>query len=72
MAAPTTLTVTYISTLPSTTSTVTVPLPSASGTQEDATLGFLNIVRAGGLRFIDATGIVTFIPISQITKITVQ
>lgn len=67
-----TLTVTYVSAPPSTTSTVTVPLPSAAGTQTDDTLGFLNIVRAGGIRFTDAAGVLTFVPVQQIVKVTAQ
>ena len=70
--AATTITVTYISTPPSTTSTVTVPLPSAGGTQTDDTLAFLNIVRTGGIRFTDANGVLSFVPVQQIVKVTAQ
>jgi len=70
--APTTITVTYISTPPSTTSTVTLPLPSAGGTQTDDTLAFLNIVRVGGIRFIDGNGVLNFVPVQQIVKVTAQ
>ena len=72
MAQPTTITVTYISAPPSTTSTVTVPLLSAGGTQTDDTLAFMNIVRAGGIRFTDANGVLSFVPVQQIVKVTVQ
>ncbi len=72
MAAPTTLTVTYISVPPSTTTTVTVPLPSAGGTQTDDSLAFVNIARAGGVRYTDGTGVLTFIPAAMIVKITAQ
>jgi hypothetical protein len=77
MAAPTTLSVTYLvysNANPAviTTATVTLPLPSAGATQEDASLGFLNIVRAGGARFVDASGVLTFIPAAMITKVTAQ
>lgn len=72
MPGPTTLTITFISTPPSTTSTVTLPLPSAAGSQEDATLAFLNITRAGGVRFVSAAGVLTFIPLSMIVSITAQ
>src|SRR5260370_16316765 len=72
MAAPSQIVVTYISAPPSTTSTVTVPLPSAGGTQTDDTLAFVNIARAGGLRFTDGAGVLTFIPAPMIVKITSQ
>ncbi len=77
MAAPTTLTITYLSysgATPAvvTTVSVTVPLPSAGGTQTDDTLAFVNIARAGGVRFTDASGLLTFIPAATIVKITAQ
>jgi len=68
MAAPTTITITYISTPPSTTSTVTLPIPANS----DYSTSFLNAARAGGVTFSDASGTLTFVPIEQIVKITAQ
>ena len=68
MAAPTTLTVSYGSS-----STQTLPIPSAGGTQADYSLAVQNIVRSGGFWFNDTTtGLLTFIPLSQIAKITAQ
>ncbi|MCU1317250.1 MAG: hypothetical protein JWN63_2572 [Candidatus Acidoferrum typicum] len=77
MAAPTTIIVTYLvysAANPAviTTATVTLPLPSAGGTQSDDTLAFVNIMRAGGIRFTDTSGVSTFIPIGMITKIIAQ
>jgi hypothetical protein len=65
MAAPTQLTISY-----GTSSTQTVAIPSAGGTQADYSLAVMNLVRAGGFWFTDGTGLLTFIPLSQITKIT--
>jgi hypothetical protein len=74
MAAPSTITITYVSTLPSTTSTVTLPItPGAGGGGEaDSSQTMRNIARAGGFFFTDSTGLLTWIPYSQITKITAQ
>jgi len=77
------ITITYISTLPSTTSTVAIPIPSSvqnldsvSNQNASAQTGFSafdvmvgNIVRGGGIRFTDSSGIATWIPLSQITKV---
>jgi hypothetical protein len=68
MSAPTQITVTYISAPPSTTSTVTLPIPAAS----DYTTSFLNVARAGGISFTDGAGILTFVPAAMIVKITAQ
>ncbi len=76
MAPPSQITVTYISTPPSTTATVTLPIPGAlsltalnSGPDAfDTLLG--SLTRRGGITFTDASGVVTFIPMLQITKIT--
>jgi hypothetical protein len=61
MAAPTQLTVTYASG-----STQVLPIP-AGLLYSDAVL---NISRGGGFWFTDASGLLTWIPLSQITKIT--
>jgi hypothetical protein len=67
------MTVTYISTLPSTTSTVTVPIPSTgSAAQPDWAMAVQNLVRAGGIWVTSATGVLTWIPYGEITLITVQ
>jgi hypothetical protein len=70
---PTTLTVTYISTLPSTTSQVTVPIPTPTANMP---LYFgeavRNIFLQGGLWAVNSTGVNQFIPWSQISSITAQ
>jgi hypothetical protein len=68
MAAPTSITVTYVSTPPSTTSTVTLAIPSNS----DYTTSFLNAGRAGGISFVDGAGVPTFVPVAMSVKITAQ
>jgi len=82
MAAPTTLTITYISTLPSTTSTVTIPIPvptagsvagvSQTAVPQDFTIAVRNIFLNGGFWFVSATGVNTFVAWGQITLITAQ
>lgn len=70
MAAPTTLTVSYISAFTngvgSANTTVTQPIAV------DPTTSLLNLARSGGLLFSDATNVLTFIPLTQITKVTFQ
>jgi hypothetical protein len=63
MAAPSTLTVSY-----GTSSTQSVAIPSGI----DWTQAARNIFLGGGFSFTDATGLLTFIPASQITKVTAQ
>jgi hypothetical protein len=77
MAAPTTITVSYGSS-----STVTIPIPAAlqtldSGQDVSTQSGFkafdvlmAAITKRGGIHFTDASNVLTFIPIGQITKIT--
>jgi len=65
MSAPSQATVTYVSTLPSTTSTIVLPI-----TPNDVVTWTLNLVRAGGCTFTDATGLLTWIPLMQIVKVT--
>jgi hypothetical protein len=74
MAAPTTLTITFVSTLPSTTSTATVPITSGAGGggETDYSMMARNLVRAGGFWFTSTTGVVTWIPLAQIVSITAQ
>jgi hypothetical protein len=73
MAAPTTLVVTYISTLPSTTSQVTVTIPKPDGTNpQDFTQNVRNIFLNGGFWFVSAAGVQTFVPWSMISLITAQ
>jgi hypothetical protein len=66
------ITVTYISAPPSTTSTVTLPIVSAGGGQADYSMTVLNLVRSRGFWFTDVNGLLTFIPLLQIVKITAQ
>lgn len=72
MSAPSSLTITYVSTLPSTTSTQTLSIPDSGGSQANYSLAVRNLARTGGFWFTDTTGLLTFIPLSQITKITAQ
>jgi hypothetical protein len=74
MSAPSTLTITYISTLPSTTSQATVPIVSGAGAggEADYSMQVRNLVRAGGFWITSATGVLTFIPFAMITNITAQ
>ena len=73
MSAPTTLTVTYISALPSTTSTITVQIPKPDNTNPlDFTVTMRNISLNGGLWFVNASGVEQFIPASQIFSVTAQ
>lgn len=64
MSAPTLATVSYVSTLPSTTSTVVLPITP------DYTTWVLNLTRMGGVSFTDASGVLTWVPQNQILKIT--
>ena len=66
--AATTIIVTYISTLPSTTSTVTLTIPTSS----DYSATIQNLAKAGGVSFIDANGTPTWVTSNQILKITAQ
>lgn len=61
MAAPSNLTISYGSS-----STATVPIPAST----DYSTAILNIARAGGFLFTDASGVLTWIPLNQVTKIT--
>jgi len=61
-----TITITYISSLPSTTSQVTISLPAGI----DWTQHLRNIFHAGGFNFVSAAGANTFIPASQILNVT--
>jgi hypothetical protein len=72
MAAPSTFTVTYVSTLPSTTSTVTIPIPQPGSTPIDFGLALRNIFMQGGLWFLNSTGVEQFIPWGQIVSVTAQ
>lgn len=63
MAAATTLIVNY-----GTSSSQTLTI--ANGI--DYSQAVLNIVRGGGFWFTDATGLLTWIPLGEITKITAQ
>lgn len=77
MANPTTIIITYLvysgaSPAVITTTTVTITIVSAGGSQADYSLMVSNIVRSGGFWFTDASGVLTFIPIEQIVKITAQ
>ncbi len=82
MAAPTQITITFISTLPSTTSTAVIPVPATlqsldsgqfaqtqSGYQAFETL-ISGVAKRGGFVFSDTTGVQTFIPLNMVTKIT--
>lgn len=68
MATPTSITFTYISTLPSTTSTVTVAIPASS--TYDATVR--NAVLAGGIWVTNSSGVLQWIALSQIVGATAQ
>jgi hypothetical protein len=71
--AASTFTVTYVSTLPSTTSQVTVPIPTPStGVPMDFGLALRNIFMQGGLWFLNSTGVEQFIPWGQIVSVTAQ
>jgi len=61
MAAPTQVTIYY-----STSSTQALLIPDGV----DYTNMILNMVRGGGFWFSDTTGLLTWIPMNQITKIT--
>jgi hypothetical protein len=67
MASPTTVTVTYISTLPSTTSTAQLNIPSGG----DYGSFVRNMVMNGGV-WVTLAGVYTFIPMGQIVSITAQ
>ena len=79
---PSQITVTYISAPPSTTSTQTLPIPTIfqtldSGQTVDKQTGFnafdtlaAGISKRGGLTFTDGNGVLTFIPLFSIIKIT--
>ncbi len=81
MSALVQITVTYVSTPPSTTSTVTIPVSAGLQTLDSAQTaasqtGFnaldvllQGIVRRGGVQFADAAGIQNFVPMNQIVKI---
>jgi len=66
--AASTLTVTYISTLPSTTSTATLTIRSA----EDQFASVRNLFLSGGFWTSNAAGTSIFIPWSMITLISAQ
>jgi hypothetical protein len=65
MAAQT-VTIIFVSALPSTTSQVTVNVPAGI----DWTQHIRNIFHAGGFNFVSATGVNTFIPSTQILNAT--
>jgi hypothetical protein len=83
MSALTQVTVTYISTLPSTTSTQVIPIPAAlqtldsdANTNASVQSGFSsfdmmlgNIRKSGGVRFVSSTGILTWVPLEQIVLV---
>ena len=80
------ITITYVSTLPSTTSTVVIPIPagvqgldSLADTNAAKQTGFSSfdimlagIQKSGGVRFVDASGIATWIPLQQIVKVQAE
>ncbi len=72
MAAPTQIVISYISAYTNgiATANTTATLPIASGT--DFTTSVLNISRGGGFLFTDSSGVPTWIPVSQVTKIVAQ
>lgn len=61
-----TITITFVSTLPSTTSQVTVNVPLGI----DWTQHVRNIFHAGGFNFVSTAGVNTFIPAAQILNAT--
>ena len=81
MAALVQITITYISTLPSTTSTAVIPVPAGvqnldspqttpgqTGFQAFETM-INSISRRGGITFTDTSGILNWIPMNMIVKI---
>jgi len=54
----------YTNGIATTNTTVAVPVTV------DPTTTLLNLARSGGILFADATGLLTFLPVSQITKVT--
>jgi hypothetical protein len=64
--AASTVTITYVSALPSTTSTATIPIPTGI----DWTQHLRNICQAGGFNFVSAVGVNTFVPVNQILNAT--
>jgi hypothetical protein len=67
MAAPTTLTITFIG---GSGSPATYAIPKVSGTPIDFTQAVRNLLIAGGFWFVSATGVSSFVPFGQITPIT--
>lgn len=69
-----TLTITYVSTPPSTTSTASVPITSGAGGGGEADYSMMvrNLVRNGGFWFTSAAGVLTFIPVETIVNIAAQ
>jgi hypothetical protein len=76
MAAPTTLTISYISAytngIASAQSTATYTIPAVSGTSIDYTLAVKNILESGGVWTVNASGLNQFIPWNEIFGITAQ
>jgi hypothetical protein len=82
MVAPTTITVTYISTPPSTTSQVTIPIPTGSGgsvggvaqpvVPQDFTAVMNRINANGGFWFVNSSGVQQFVPWGEIVSATAQ
>ena len=68
MAAPSNLTISYGS---SSTAVVAIPT-TGSGTPIEPTQAIRNIANAGGFWFTDTSGVFTWIPYGQITKVTAQ
>ena len=66
--AATTLTVTYISTLPSTTSTATLNIRAS----EDQYASVRNLFLSGGFWTTNASGIAIFVPWPMVTLISAQ
>ncbi len=65
---PSTVTITYVSTLPSTTSTAQLNIPSGS----DYGSFVRNMVMNGGVWISSAAGVLTFIPMGQVVSVTAQ
>ena len=63
MAQPTQIVISY-----GTSSSATLPIPSNS----DFSTAVLNIARGGGAVFTDSNGVLTWIPVEQITKVVGQ
>jgi len=82
MSAPTTITFTYVSTLPSTTSTVTIPIPTYSAgsvggaaqtsVPQEVSVFMKQIYIAGGFWFTNSSGVEQFCPWGQIVGATAQ